>query len=305
MIKNSVSQQAIRTQADSPSTYTSMPISRPVSKLLTSPYLGQAVTGSRFNILLVIHCHSAPPHIQQLVRRKVSLKVKYQIKQAVKSINSLAPFSQALNQPSTFLNPPPITRPLSLPRPRVVAPVCFLHVALGLPLLHGHRQVVAVVLQPAIPLTIPYTQTLWLLRTTWKHTTNTWKLLNTGRSISHVLLMGESLRFLQSFLWAKQKRSHCFCTRKILKYCLWCIIILLKQLLVYIINKHLQIWLCNLLSVRVVKLTDIRRLHCHFLARPFELLQDPGHRWDRHLQHNERIYKIHSRYSIYWSKDTY
>lgn len=103
MIKKSVSQQASRLHtrtASQPSTYTSILLSRPGRKSFSQPYLGQAMTGSRFNTLLVIQ----PPRsvIQQSVRHTVSHKGGLKINRAVKSISYLALSNQAVNQPSSF-----------------------------------------------------------------------------------------------------------------------------------------------------------------------------------------------------------
>lgn len=95
MITKSVSQQG-----SMPSIYTSIILSRPGSKSFSELYLGQAVTGSQFNTLLVIH--SPRSVIQQLGQHKVRHKDKHQINQAVKSISYLAPSNQTLNQPSSF-----------------------------------------------------------------------------------------------------------------------------------------------------------------------------------------------------------
>lgn len=99
MIKKSVSQQDTRT-ASQRSTYTSIPLSRPGRKSFSQPYLGQVMTGSQFNTLLVLR----PPRsvIQQLVGHKVSHKAEHKINRAVKSISSLALSNRAVNQPPSF-----------------------------------------------------------------------------------------------------------------------------------------------------------------------------------------------------------
>lgn len=106
MIKKSVSQKAVRTPgqpASQPSTYTSIPLSRPCRKSFSQPYLGQAVTGSQFNTLL---CYPATqirhPAVSQTYSSPQSRKAELRIKRAVKSISYLALSDQAVNQPSSF-----------------------------------------------------------------------------------------------------------------------------------------------------------------------------------------------------------